>query len=79
MAGPQNDPAAGSPFFSNMTMVQVVRHVRVTASGEIVAEDAQALTRYFSRAASARTYPSSLVAPNPFRQVPDIGNLKKAY
>lgn len=76
----ENNPALPNPFLANPPVVQVVRHVRLTAGGEVVQEDPQALRRYIQRAVQPRVYPQRLTTPNEARQFPNVmvGSLKAA-
>jgi uncharacterized protein (DUF427 family) len=72
------NPAAPNPFLANPPVVQVVRHVRVTTNGEVVAEDSQKLKRFLQRSVQPRIYPQRLVTAPGTRQFPNVGvgNLK---
>lgn len=79
MASYDNNPASANPFFSNPPVVMVVRHVRITGSGEIVKEDPNALTRYLMRASKMRTLPQMPMPNNSPRNFPNIGNKKESF
>lgn len=77
----QNNPALANPFLANPTVVQVVRHVRVTSNNEVVAENPQNLHRYFARSVQPRTYPQRQNAAPVAREFPNTmnGNRKTTY
>jgi hypothetical protein len=77
----ENNPAAPNQFLANPPVVQVVRHVRVTGSGETVAEDPQKLVRHLQRAVQPRIFPQRLATPHGARQFPNVmvGNRKTTF
>jgi hypothetical protein len=79
MASYQNNPAGVNPFFTNPPLVMVVRHVRVTGAGEIVAEDPNTLPRYMVRAVGTRTYPQRQTPVPVARNIPNAGNQKTTF
>jgi hypothetical protein len=68
-----------NPFFTTPPIVLVVRHVRLTAANELVAEDAQALPRHLMRADYHRVQPLPIVNAPVQRNYPEHGIKKKAY
>jgi hypothetical protein len=62
MANYINPIGTPNPFLASHPVVFVVRHVRQTASGELVMEDANALPRFLRRIANKRSHP---IAPTP--------------
>jgi hypothetical protein len=66
-------------FLQSPPVVLVVRHVRVTAASETIAEDANALVRYLRRIDGHRAYPQPLVRGPQQRNIPDNSTAKKPY
>lgn len=79
MATYNNPIGTANPFFTTPAIVLVVRNVRLTGLGELVAEDAQDLPRFLHRIDFNRVQPHQLVAAPPQRNIPQCGALKKAY
>jgi len=74
-----NTPAGPNPFFTNPPIVLVVRHVRVTGSGEVVAEDANDLHRYTYRSFNTRVFPQRLATQAAQRDIPNVGQQKISF
>lgn len=72
-----NPPA--NLFLANPPVVLVVRHVRVTGAGEVVAEDANNLPRVFARQVMPRGFPQRMTQQSTKREIPNVGGLLVAY
>lgn len=79
MSGPTNPTPNGNPFLANPPVVMVVRHVRITGSGEVVAENANNLPRYFAREVQPRAFPQRMTTQAVARTFPNVGNTKKPF
>lgn len=68
-----------NPFLTTQPIVLVVRHVRITAAGEVVVEDANTLPRFLMRVDAHRVYPIPQVGAPSARNIPEHGQRKKAF
>jgi hypothetical protein len=66
-------------FLQSPLVVLAVRHVRVTAGAETVAEDGNALVRYVRRTEGHRAYPQPVIRGPAQRNIPDNRTGKKSY
>jgi hypothetical protein len=79
MADYSNPLSVPNAFFTTPPIVIVVRHVRRTSAGEVVAEDANSLPRYLMRVDQQRVQPRPIIKAPPERNIPEHGARKKAY
>lgn len=74
-----NPPSTPSPFLTTPPIVMVVRHVRITPSGDVVAEDSNALPRHLRRIDQTRVFPRPLAGSPVARNIPEHGMRKKDF
>lgn len=79
MAIYRNPIGIPNAFGQSPLVVLVVRHVRVTAASETVAEDPDALVRYLRRTDGHRAYPQPTIRGPGQRNIPENATAKKLY